>query len=192
MLLQLPIAKLSQGRRRMPTLALLGLLWSVALALVPLAGLWVTAAAATALLAFAMSIFAIGECLHGAVQAPLVTDLADKRLLGRYMALSALSWQLGFTLGPALGGFMLALSPTGLWLGAAAICGLAGLAALPLERTLPYAARRTPRPGGVQATGVESRTMAMTIDDPLSPHAEPAPHPTHAAAQRGGRSTPSS
>ena len=47
-------------------------------------------------------VFGIGECIHGAVQAPLVTDLAEPRLLGRYMALSALSWQLGFALGEAL------------------------------------------------------------------------------------------
>jgi len=193
-LLQLPVAKLSQGRRRMPTLTLLGLLWAVSLAFVPLAGSWVTAGAATALLAAAMSVFAIGECLHGAVQAPLVTDLADRRLLGRYMALSALSWQVGFTLGPAIGGFMLALSPTGLWLGAAAICALNGLAALPLERIIPPGARVTPRTTavGVQATAVESRTTTMTLDDPLSPHAQPATHQAHAAAQRGGRRTPSS
>ena len=63
-----------------------------------------------------MAAFGVGECLHGAVQAPLVADLADPRLLGRYMALSALSWQVGFALGPALGGFALAASPSGTWL----------------------------------------------------------------------------
>ena len=68
------------------------------------------------------------------MQAPLVADLADQRLLGRYMALSALSWQVGFTLGPAIGGFALDYAPYGLWLGAAAICAAAGLAALALER----------------------------------------------------------
>ena len=52
----------------------------------------------------------IGECLHGAVQAPLVTDLADERLMGRYMAASAFSWSAGFAIGPAIGGFMLGQS----------------------------------------------------------------------------------
>jgi MFS family permease len=143
-LAQLPIAKLSEGRRRMRTLAALGAIWAVSWLLVPLAGLWVTGVQAALVLAVAMSVFAIGECLHGAVQAPLVTDLADHRLLGRYMALSALSWQVGFALGPAVGGFALELSPTGLWVGAAAICAANGIAALALEPTLPARARRTP------------------------------------------------
>jgi MFS family permease len=143
-LAQLPIAKLSEGHRRMRTLAALGAIWAVSWLLVPLAGLWVTGLQAALLLAIAMGIFGIGECLHGAVQAPLVTDLADHRLLGRYMALSALSWQVGFALGPAVGGFALDLSPTGLWVGAAAICAANGLAALALEPTLPLRARRTP------------------------------------------------
>ena len=37
-LAQLPIARLAQGRRRMPTLALLGLLWAAAWVVVPIAG----------------------------------------------------------------------------------------------------------------------------------------------------------
>ena len=47
--------------------------------------------AAFALLAVAVAVFALGECLHGAVQPALVVDLADHSLLGRYMAMSALS-----------------------------------------------------------------------------------------------------
>ncbi len=92
-----------------------------------------------------MTIFAVGECLHGAVQAPLVSDLAEPRLLGRYMALSALSWQVGFALGPAIGGFVLDYSPSGVWLGAAALCALGGALAFLVETTLPGAARRRPR-----------------------------------------------
>jgi MFS family permease len=128
----------------MRTLALLGVLWAASWLLVPLAGWWVTGAAAALLLAVAMSVFAIGECLHGAVQGPLVADLADARLVGRYMALSALSWQLGFALGPAIGGFVLGVSPVAVWFGAAALCLVAGGAALALERALPAAVRRTP------------------------------------------------
>jgi len=142
--LQLPVAKLTEGHRRMRTLALLGAVWALAWGLVPIAGIWLTGLAATALLALAVSVFGIGECLHGAVQAPLVADLANPELLGRYMALSALSWQVGFTLGPAAGGFAVAAAPHGTWLAAAAICGLNGIAALALERRLPMRARRTP------------------------------------------------
>jgi MFS family permease len=148
---QLPIAKLSRGRRRMATLTLLGAVWAAAWALVPVSGLWLSGASATAMLAFAAGVFAVGECLHGAVQAPLVADLADHRLLGRYMAMSALSWQVGFVIGPAAGGFLLALTPTGLWLAASVLCLAAGLAALALEPAIPAAARRTPLPAGVEA-----------------------------------------
>ena len=144
-LLQLPVARLSQGRRRMPALALLGLLWATAWLFVPFAGSK-TAAAATLVLTLAIIIFAIGECLHGAVQAPLVVDLAEPRLLGRYMALSALSWQVGFALGPAVGGFVLDYSPGGVWIGAAAFCAIGGALALVVEGTLPARARRTPAP----------------------------------------------
>ena len=145
-LAQLPVTKLSEGHRRMRTLALLGVLWAGCWMLVPLAGVWVTGAAAALLLAVVMAAFGIGECLHGAVQGPLVADLADPGLIGRYMALSALSWQVGFALGPALGGFALAASPSGVWFGAAALCLVAGVAAIALERILPRAARRTPVP----------------------------------------------
>ena len=68
--------------------------------------------AAFMVLAVVMVVFAIGQCLHGAVAAPLAADLAEPRLMGRYMALNALSWQIGFALGPALGGAGLAVSPT--------------------------------------------------------------------------------
>jgi MFS family permease len=143
-LAQLPITKLSEGHRRMRTLALLGILWAASWLLVPFAGWWVTGAAAALLLIVAMSIFAIGECLHGAVYGPLVADLADTRLVGRYMALSALSWQLGFALGPAIGGFVLGGSPVAVWFGAAALCLAGSACALALEATLPTRVRRTP------------------------------------------------
>jgi MFS family permease len=142
--LQLPVAKLTEGHRRMRTLAVLGAVWALAWALVPIAGIWLTGFAAAVLLAVAVGVFGIGECLHGAVAAPLVADLADPPLLGRYMALSALSWQVGFALGPAVGGFALAAAPHGTWLAAAAISVASGGAALALERRLPARAQRTP------------------------------------------------
>jgi MFS family permease len=149
-LLQLPIARLAQGRRRMPALGLLGLLWAAAWLVVPIAGSE-TAGAATLIFIGAMTIFAVGECLHGTVHAPLVSDLAEPRLLGRYMALSALSWQVGFALGPAVGGFVLDYSPNAVWLGAAALCALGGALAFLVESTLPARARRTPAPAPASA-----------------------------------------
>jgi MFS family permease len=66
-------------------------------------------------------------------------------MIGRYMAISALSWQVGFTVGPPAGAALLAVSPTGLWIAAAGVCLLAGGGALLLERGLPENVRRTPR-----------------------------------------------
>jgi MFS family permease len=172
---QLPITRLCEGRRRMSVLAVMGAIWAVGWAVVPASGLWLSGTSAALLLGLAVCIFAVGECLHGAVQGPLVADLAEPRLMGRYMALSALSWQIGFTLGPAVGGFALAFSPSGLWLGAAVILLLGSLAALPLESTLPAAARRSPT-RTLAARAVESSVMTPIAEDPLS-HAEPAQDP---------------
>jgi hypothetical protein len=64
--------------------------------------------------------------------------------MGRYMALNVLSWNIGFTLGPALGGLGLSVSPTGVWIAASALCAVGAGAALAIEGTLPLRARRTP------------------------------------------------
>jgi MFS family permease len=145
-LAQLPIARLARGRRRMPTLALFGVLWAGAWLLVPFAGAASSTVAAMGILVVVMAVFALGMCLHGAVAAPLVADLAVPHLLGRYMALNALSWQIGFALGPALGGWGLSASPTGVWLAASALCALGAALALVIEGALPPRARRTPLP----------------------------------------------
>jgi MFS family permease len=143
-LAQLPIAKLSEGHRRMRMLAVLGVLWAACWVAVSIVGGSVDGVTAAVLLAVVMGAFGVGECIHGAVQAPLVSDLAEPRLLGRYMALSALSWQLGFALGPAVGGFLLSLSPYGIWLVWAALCAAGAVLAIAIERSLPTAVRRTP------------------------------------------------
>lgn len=147
--LQLPTTRLAEGRRRIPLLALLGAVSAAAWLLVPASSLWLSGATAFVLLALAVSVFALGECLHGAVQPTLVVDLADPRLLGRYMAISALSWQVGFMVGPAVGGVLLAASPTGLWIVMASVLVGTGVATLALERGLPETLRRVPR--GVRA-----------------------------------------
>jgi MFS family permease len=143
-LAQLPIAAALRGHRRMPTLAVLGIVWAASWALVPVAGVWLAGAASFALLVVAITLFGVGECLHGTVQGPLVADLADHRLLGRYMALSAWTWSVAFTLGPAIGGYALKHAPHALWLVAGGVCLAAGAAALLLERALPPGVRHTP------------------------------------------------
>jgi MFS family permease len=143
-LVQLPVAKFQQGRRRMFALTAMSMLFAASWLLVLAGGLWLDAVAATALFAFAFAVFALGECLHGTVQGPLVSDLAPRRLIGRYMALSSSSWQVGFIIGPAAGGFILQAEPFALWPVAAVLCLAAGAWALMLERALPRSLRRTP------------------------------------------------
>jgi MFS family permease len=143
--LQLPLARLMEGRRRMPGLAALCVLWAGVWVLVLASGRATTVSLAAAGLLTAAAVFAIGECLDGAIDRPLVADLAPEDLRGRYFAVHSSSSQLGFTLGPVLGGVLLAASPNALWLSAAVVCGACAFAALALERHLPRAASRTPR-----------------------------------------------
>jgi MFS family permease len=143
-LFQLPLAKLLEGRRRMKGLAAMGVVWSVSLLLVWTAGEWTHATAAAIVLCGASAVFAIGECLHGAIHAPLGVDLAPPQLLGRYLALSSLSWQVGWIVGPAGGGFMLQHHPLLLWPVAAAVNLACAAGALALERRLPEHVRLTP------------------------------------------------
>ena len=144
---QLPVAKLVEGRRRMRGLAGMGVVWAVSLMIVWAAGVWTTTTVAAATLAGAMLVFALGECLHGAIHAPLGVDLAPPQLVGRYLALSSLSWQVGWIIGPAAGGFMLQHAPLALWPAAAGVNLVCAGAALALEKRLPESVRRTPHGG---------------------------------------------
>jgi MFS family permease len=144
-LFQLPVVKLAEGRRRMRGLALMGVLWAGSFVAVWAAGAWTTATIAFAVLAGAMLVFAVGECLHGAIQAPLSVDLAPPQLVGRYLAASSISWQIGWIIGPAAGGFLLQHRPLLLWPLAAGANLACATAALALEPRLPERVRRTPQ-----------------------------------------------
>jgi MFS family permease len=175
---QLPIAKALEGRRRLRALALTGVIFSGTCMMVLFAGTWFDNTTAVALLCGAIVVFSIGECLHGAVNNPLIADLAPEHLMGRYMALRTSAWQLGFLAGPTIGALLLARSPASLWVGSAAACAVAALGFFLLERRLPAEAARTPAPErvGSKAFRVLWRTPNMTLDDPLSPGAKPSPH----------------
>ena len=143
--LQLPIARAVEGRRRMHGLALMGLLFATCWLLVAAGGAFPGQSTAVLLLTAGIVSMSIAECLYDAIQGPLVSDLAPGDLLGRYMAVMGFSWQLGFIVGPSVGGVLLAVAPDLLWPVMAAVCALAGGYALLIERRLPDAARRTPR-----------------------------------------------
>jgi MFS family permease len=142
--LQLPVAKLQEGRRRMRGLALMGVIWAGVMLAVGASGYWLAATAATVALSGAALVFALGECLHGAIHVPLAADLAPARLIGRYMAFSSQSWQVGWIVGPAAGGFILQHEPYALWPIAAAANLIGAGWALALERRLPETVQKTP------------------------------------------------
>ena len=82
---QLPVVKLVEGKRRLRGLALMGIIWAGALLGVMAGGAWFTGTHAAIVFGIAVGVFALAECLHGAIYAPLVVDLAEPQLLGRYM-----------------------------------------------------------------------------------------------------------
>src|SRR5688500_5870255 len=128
----------------MAALAFMCLLWTASWLIVFLGGLQLEALAAAFVFALAAVVFGLGECFQGPVQGALVADLAPPQLRGRYMAVSTNSWDLGFLLGPAVGGFVLAGAPLALWPLAALACLGAAALALALERGLPRELRLTP------------------------------------------------
>jgi MFS family permease len=142
---QLPVVKLSEGRSRMRGFALMGTLWAASMLAVWAAGSWTRTTEAFGILAAAVLVFAVGECLHGAIHAPLSVDLAPPQLVGRYTAAASISWQIGWILGPAAGGFLLQHRPLLLWPVAAGVNLACAAAALGLEPRLPERVRRTPR-----------------------------------------------
>src|SRR5216117_774817 len=173
---QLPIVKLVEGRRRMRGLALMGVVWAGTFLAVMAGGGWLTGPQAALVFGVAVAVFALGVCLHGAIYAPLVVDLAQPRILGRYMAFSSASWQIGWLIGPAAGGFVLQHEPLALWPGAAAICLAASGYALWLERLIPAQLRLTPHVDSLAGVPGTMANMAPATDEPLSTDAKP---PTH-------------
>lgn len=189
---QLPVVKLVEGRRRLRGLALMGIVWAGALLGVLVGGAWFTGTQAALVFGVAVLVFALAECLHGAIYAPLVVDLAEPQLLGRYMAFSSSTWQIGFFVGPAVGGFVLQHEPLALWPAAAAICVGSAAYALALERRIPPELLITPRVEYVAGVPGTMANMATTTDEPLSTNAQPAPHPADEASRirGGGRPAP--
>jgi MFS family permease len=123
----------------------MGVLWASTLLAVWAAGSWTRATPAFGILAAAVLVFAVSECLHGAIHAPLSVDLAPPQLVGRYIAAASISWQIGWIIGPAAGGFLLQHRPLLLWPLAAAVTLACAAGALALEPRLPEGVRRTPR-----------------------------------------------
>jgi MFS family permease len=144
-LVQLPISRMIEGHRRLRALALMPLLWIVSWVLVDAGGYWLTGTAAFLVITVALGIFGVGECFHGPAHQALVAEIAPDHLRGHYFAVHSLSWGLAGTVGPAVGGFLLASAPFALWPAAAVVCLIAALASLRSEPMVPERFRRIPR-----------------------------------------------
>jgi MFS family permease len=190
---QLPIAKALGGRRRFPALALTAAMFAVTSAAILVVGRSLHGSPAVLALCGVIVIFSLAECIHGAVNNPLIADLAPPELMGRYMGLRTSSFQLGYLAGPTLGSLLLATSPSGLWLGSAIACLAVSAGFLVLGHRTPLEAAVTPRAkrGSRKAFRVLWRTSAVTTDEPLSTDAEPATHqaPDATHAHSGGSRT---
>ena len=95
---QVPVAKMAEGRRRVVMMAVGAMLIAGACLLV-LSGHALGRDAYAALVLAAVTI-GIGECFHTVALMPLVADLAPESLRGRYMATTGLSWWIGLALAP--------------------------------------------------------------------------------------------
>jgi len=144
LLAQIPITRFAEGRRRMPLLALGTSLWILAWAAMLMGTLGPHAWAAV-LVAAAVVIYGIGECLYSAIVVPTVAAIGPDALRGRYLAVMGFSWQAGFMVGPAVGATLLTVGPTALPLACAGLCCVALVGALATERGLPMAHVHTPR-----------------------------------------------
>ena len=141
---QLPLARLVEGRRRMPVLAAGAGLWVIAWLLLFVAGGSFTGIAAAIVAGVAILVYSLGESLYALIVTPTVASLAPDALRGRYLAVLGLTWQGGFMLGPTIGGQLVELGAFAL--PAFGIVGLA-FAALIIwrtERRLPLEHRGTP------------------------------------------------
>jgi MFS family permease len=137
--LQLLVLQRIEGRRRTRVIAMLGVAWAVAWALLGTSALVPGTVAATALVAACASVFALGETLLQPTVPVIVNDLAPDHLRGRYNAVSSGSFQLAAVLAPPVAGWLI-----GHGLGSAYITALVAgslllgaLAILRLEPQLP-------------------------------------------------------
>jgi MFS family permease len=141
---QVPVARFAEGRRRVLMMAGGSFGFAAACLLVLAArGL------GTAALVVASVAIGIGECFHSAALGPLVADLAPPGLRGRYQAGIGLSWWLGLALAPTVGTQLLSVSASLTFVTFAAIAAGAGISLLALDPRLPDDARSTPRTAGL-------------------------------------------
>jgi len=144
--LQMPVTRWTRGHNRMAVLRTGALLWVLAWTICLVAGAQLRDGSAAIVLATAIVVYAIGECLYTAILLPTATAMAPEELRGRYLGLVGLAWQGGFLIGPSLGGVVLGLFPLALPAMCLAGCVAAALATGAVDRRLTGPLRFNPAP----------------------------------------------
>jgi MFS family permease len=137
-LLQLPVLRFLQGRRRSAAISLVFVLWAGTWAVTLVAGGLGGGAAAVALFGLAVVVFALGETLMSPAVQPLVNDLAPDALRGRYNAVYTFALTTGYILGPVVAGAALGGGhANAFFLALVGACLVAAVGASRLRRSLP-------------------------------------------------------
>ena len=152
LLAQLRITRAVANRDPMRVLAIGAGLWTMAWLVVLASGYRLEGWLAASFIALAMIAYAIGECIYTAVLTPTAAAIAPDELRGRYLGVMGFAWQAGFTVGPAVGGFLVGRLP--LAFPAAGVVACAILAIL-----LPRISRL------VQVADTASQTGARLTDE---------------------------
>jgi MFS family permease len=126
--LQMSVRRWQQRLSRPAVLRLLALGTASAWGLVALGALVGPGWLSSSLIWCAVALVSLAECLHTASVVPLLGALSSPEQRPRVLALHSFAAKVGHLYGPAIASLGLALSATGTWLAAAALCAAPALA----------------------------------------------------------------
>ena len=122
--------RITQAVGRLPlrtSLALGAMAWAAAWSLIAATGWLLQGWSAVAVLAVAMALYAVGECVYTGVVTPTAAAIAPENMRGRYLAVMGFAWQAGFMLGPPAGAALMGALPLAFPIAAAALCAALAL-----------------------------------------------------------------
>jgi MFS family permease len=151
---QLLVLRRLEGHRRSSALALVALIWGGSWLILGSAGLVPPGILRALLICTCAAVFGLGETLFSPVNPAITNDLAPERLRGRYNAVTSLTWNVAFSLGPAFAGLLLGRDLPAVWV---AILVGGCLVAAVLARTLDGVL--TPEQNGVRPAGRPSEVL---------------------------------
>ena len=102
--------------------------WVAAWLMIAATGWLLQGWSAAAMLAVAIALYAIGECIYTGVVTPTAAAMAPDNMRGRYLAIMGFAWQAGFMIGPPAGAGLLGTAPLAFPMAAAALCATLAIA----------------------------------------------------------------